>query len=126
MAARILVFILNAGRPIGVAFGKGWHAISPYDAGNRVGFGPEGLALVEFSAVTAAADAERSRPLRMPQAEMQRREAAHRQSDDMRLPLADVIEHGEDIVGGAGLRIGGDMLRHVGGGKPRALNAMAR
>jgi len=45
---------------------------------------------------------------------MQRREAAHRQSDDMRLPLADVIEHGEDIVGGAGLRIGGDMLRHVG------------
>src|SRR5258707_15228136 len=49
----------------------------------------------------------------MTQTEMQRREAAHGKSDDMRLPLAGVIEHGEGIVGGAGLRIGEDMLRHV-------------
>src|SRR6478672_8252789 len=45
---------------------------------------------------------------------MQRREAAHRKSDDMRLPFAGVIELVENIVVSAGLRIGEDMLRHVG------------
>src|SRR5690348_10559146 len=45
---------------------------------------------------------------------MQRREAAHRQPHDMRLLLADMIQHAEDIVGGAGLRIGRDLLRHIG------------
>src|SRR5581483_1648134 len=50
----------------------------------------------------------------MPQTEMQRREAAHRQAHDMRLSLADMIEQAEDIVGGAGLRIGRDVLGHVG------------
>ena len=49
----------------------------------------------------------------MPQAEMQGGKAAHRQTDDMRLLLADRIEHGEDIVGGARLRIGRDLLGHV-------------
>src|SRR5438045_9798322 len=51
----------------------------------------------------------------MPQAEMQRREAAHREADDMGLPLTDVIEHGENVVGSACLRIGSDVFRHVGG-----------
>ena len=31
----------------------------------------------------------------------------------MRLSLADMIEHGEDVIGGAGLRIGRNMLGHV-------------
>src|ERR1700730_2594382 len=103
VAARVLVFILNAGRPVGITFGKSRHAFAPYHAGDHIGFGPERLALVGFGAVTAAADAQRSRPLRMTQTEMQRRKPAHRKPYDMRLPLADVIEHGEDIVGGAGL-----------------------
>src|SRR5579871_6100593 len=49
----------------------------------------------------------------MADAEMQRRKAAHREPDDMRFPLANMVEHGEDIVGRACLRIGGDAFRHV-------------
>ena len=44
---------------------------------------------------------------------MQRGEAAHRQAHDMRLLFADRIEHGEDVIGGAGLRIGRHMLGHI-------------
>src|SRR5258707_10789662 len=58
VAARILVFILNAGRAIGVAFGECRHALAPNDAGDHVGFGPEGVTLVEFCAITAATDAQ--------------------------------------------------------------------
>src|SRR5579872_629656 len=49
----------------------------------------------------------------MTQAEMQRCESAHRQSDNMCLSRADVIEHGQNIIGGTGLRVGGDVLRYV-------------
>src|ERR1700731_4254903 len=58
VAARILVFILNAGRAISVAFGECRHALAPNDAGDHVGFGSEGVTLVEFCAITAAADAQ--------------------------------------------------------------------
>src|ERR1700688_954427 len=50
----------------------------------------------------------------MTQAEMERRKSTHRQSDNMRLRLAEMIEHSEDVIGGASLRIGGDVLWHVG------------
>src|SRR6202163_3046476 len=50
----------------------------------------------------------------MTQTERERRKSTHRQSNNMRLPLAEMIEHSEDVIGGASLRIGGDVLRHVG------------
>src|SRR5258708_28278820 len=50
----------------------------------------------------------------MTQTEMERRKSTHRQSNNMRLRVAEMIEHSEDVIGGAGLRIGGDVLRHVG------------
>src|SRR5215467_15623006 len=31
----------------------------------------------------------------------------------MRLLPTDMIEHGKNVIGGTGLRVGGDMLRHV-------------
>src|ERR1700744_5786871 len=49
----------------------------------------------------------------MTNAEMQRRKSAHRKSDDVRFRLTDVIEHRENVVGCARLRIGRDALRHV-------------
>src|SRR5260370_9079569 len=55
--------------------------------------------------------------MRMSQTEMERRESTHRQSNNMRLWLADMIERSEDACGRAGLRIGGDVLRHIGWGK---------
>src|SRR6202795_2266056 len=50
----------------------------------------------------------------MTQTEMERRKSTYRQSNNMRLRLAEMIEHSEDDIGGAGLRIGGDVLRHIG------------
>src|SRR6516162_7054500 len=44
---------------------------------------------------------------------MQRSKAAHREPHDMRFGLGDMIEQCEDIVGGARLRVGGDVLWYV-------------
>src|SRR3984885_15642509 len=93
MSPRVLVFILHTGRAIGVALGKGSHAVFPERARDDVGFSAENLALVGLGAVPAAADAERQRAAMMTDAEMQRRKTAHRDPDDGRLRRAGVIEH---------------------------------
>src|ERR1700721_1644471 len=98
MSARVLVLILHAGRPIGVALGKRGHAIFPERSGDHIGLSAKDLALVGLGAVTAAADAERQRAAMMTNAEVQRRETAHRDPDDVRLSRADVMEHCEDMV----------------------------
>src|SRR5579872_6642835 len=49
----------------------------------------------------------------MANAEMQGGEPAHREPDNMRLRRADMIEHRENVVGRACLRIGGNLLRHI-------------
>ena len=75
------------------------------NAGDRLGLGAELLALPALGAVAAAGDAQRQRARGMAEAEMQRGEAAHRQADDVRLVDLQMIEHGRDVVRGAGLRI---------------------
>src|SRR5579872_6780262 len=97
MTARILVLILHAGRPVGVALGKSLHAPGPDRACDRVSFGAKFFALVRFGAITTAADAQRQRTFGMPQPEMQRRKTAHREADDVGLALADVIEHRKNV-----------------------------
>ena len=50
----------------------------------------------------------------MGESEMQRRESAHGQADDMGLVDLQAVEHGADVVAGARLGIAIDALRHVG------------
>src|SRR5258708_4334449 len=49
----------------------------------------------------------------MAKAEMQRRVTTHREAADMRLLDTKMIEHHENVVGGAVLTIGRRILRHV-------------
>src|ERR1700759_5403063 len=92
VTSRVLVLILHAGRPIGVALGESRHALGAQRPGDDVGLGAERVALVQLGPVSATADAERGRARLMPQAEMQCRKAAHRQADDMRLLFTEMIE----------------------------------
>jgi hypothetical protein len=68
-----------------VALGECHHAVLADRGRDDVSFRTKSLARVELGAVAADADAEREHALRMTHAEMQRREAAHRQANDMRL-----------------------------------------
>ena len=49
----------------------------------------------------------------MAKAEMERRETSHRKAADMRLPDGKMIEHRQNVVGGAVLAIGRRILRDV-------------
>src|SRR6516225_8450850 len=51
----------------------------------------------------------------MPQAEIQGRKTAHRETNDVRAPLTNVIENGQNVIGGTDLRIGRDLLWHLRG-----------
>jgi hypothetical protein len=65
-------------------------------------------------AVAAARHHQRERPPGMAEAEMQSGEAAHRQTDDVRLVELQMIEDGQDVVGSTGLAVARRFLRHVG------------
>src|ERR1700687_6203099 len=54
----------------------------------------------------------------MTQAKMKCRKPAHGQTDNVSSLLADVIEHGENIISRTRLRILRDFLRHIRGRKP--------
>jgi hypothetical protein len=49
----------------------------------------------------------------MTKSEVERREAAHRQPDDVRLVDLQVIENGQDVVGCADLAVARGLLRHI-------------
>src|SRR5579863_3317182 len=49
----------------------------------------------------------------MPESKVERGETAHRQAHDVRPVDRKVIEHGFNVVGGKGLRIGAGAFRHV-------------
>src|SRR5579862_6412934 len=106
MSPRILVLVLHAGRAVSVTLSEGSHALLPYHACDGVGLSAEKFSLVRLGPVSAAADAQRKRARAMAQAEMQRCEATHRQADDMCLWCADLIKYGENVLGGADLRVG--------------------
>src|SRR5262249_11383259 len=79
------------------------------------GFGGELRAPVRGGAVAAARHYQGTSAFWIGEAEMQRRKAAHRQADDMRLVDAEAVEHRKDVVAGAVLRIALRLRRHVGG-----------
>ena len=62
-------------------------------------------ALVGLRAVAAAGDHQRAGALGIGEAEMQRREAAHRDADDVRLGDLEPVEHVADVVARALLRV---------------------
>src|SRR6266852_5187106 len=49
----------------------------------------------------------------MPESKVEHGKAAHGQAHDMPPVDREVIEHGFNVVGGKGLRIGGGALRHI-------------
>src|SRR5207302_2183684 len=82
-AARILVLELHARRAEGV-FARRFGPVRLERGGGRFALGTELVLLVRLGAVAAAGDDERARALRVRNAYMQRREAAHREADDVR------------------------------------------
>ncbi len=77
-AAGILVLELHPGRPERVAFGRFRHALRRDRCGRALDLLLELRALAGLGAVAAAGDDQRQGALGIVQAEMQRREAAHR------------------------------------------------
>src|SRR5215471_8654257 len=116
-AARVLVLELHAGRSERIGFGGLRHAdvLEACSGGFRL-LGKL-LALVRRRTVTAAADAKRACPLRIRETEMQRRKSTHGKADDVGLVDLKAIEHGADVVPGAGLAVAVNALRHIGGRK---------
>src|SRR6185437_14374432 len=112
--ARILVLILHACRAFGVLLGDPGAAFALEPVGERFAFTLEPLALVFLRAIAAAANRQRPGACLVAQSEMQRCKAAHRQTDDVCLVEAEMIEYGGNIVGGALDRVVGYVLRHVG------------
>src|SRR5665213_313465 len=81
-ATRVLVLMLHAGRTDAVIF-NGFPAEGFKHFSGSLRFFGKLLAFIRGGAVTAAADHQRPRPVRVGEAEMQRRKTAHRQADDM-------------------------------------------
>jgi hypothetical protein len=86
--------------------------------GRRLALGSEFVLLVGFCAVAAAGDDERARALRIREPDVQRREAAHRQSDHMRAFDLEVIQHRDRVVARVVLRVALRVVRNVRGRKP--------
>ena len=76
------------------------------------------LALARLRAIAAAGDDQRQGALRVGQAEMECRKAAHRDADDMGFLDGERVEDGANVVARPVLRIAPGVLRHVGGRIP--------
>ncbi len=113
-AARILVLELHPGRAVGVFLGKGFDAVLVQEGRDGGGLGAERFLLAFLRAIAAAGDDQRQGACGVAEAEMQRREAAHRQADHMRLADAQVVQHGGDVVRGAGLGVACRIVRDIG------------
>ena len=66
--------------------------------------------------VSSARDDQRQRPIRIGHPEMQRREPAHREADDVGTGDVEVAHHIPDVVNRACLRVFRHLFRHVRGG----------
>src|SRR5712675_2252921 len=83
-AARILVLELHTCWTVCVALGKRGHTVRLNGGGDDVRLILESGLLVGLGAVATSADAKRLRTLRVTKSEMQGRESAHGQTNDMR------------------------------------------
>src|SRR6516162_3620037 len=112
-AARVLVFELHARRSVCVLVRKYRHARRPDELGNGTRFRLKSHPLLRLGAVSATANTQGQRPIGMPESEVERGKAPHRQADDMRLVDSEVIQHGFNVVSGKGLRIRSGTLWYV-------------
>src|SRR6516164_1768658 len=115
-AAGILVLELNARRSKPVGFGAGRHAHILEAARGGFGLGGELRPPVGRGAVAATGNDQRTRAIRIGEAEMQSGKTAHRQADHVRFVDLKRIRDGPDVVARALLRVLFGTLRHVGGG----------
>lgn len=113
--AGVLSLELHPRRPVGVALGEGLHAVATQDLRRGFGLGAEHLLPVRLSAVAATAEAQGQGAIGVAQPEMQGREGTHRDPGHMGPGRPDGVEDRQDVVGGTGLRVGGDGFRHVRG-----------
>ena len=96
-AARVFVLELHARRSERVGFCRLGHP--RLESPRRCfGFLCELGPLLRRSPIAAACDHQRTRPLRIREAEMQRRKAAHGKADDMCLVETQRVEHGAYVI----------------------------
>src|SRR5206468_500339 len=102
-------------RSLRVHLGRLHHAVFFEAARDDLGVLAELVALAGHAAVAGAGDNERERPVRMPQAEVERREAAHREAAHVGLLDLQAVEHAADVLGRALLRVRLHVVGHVRG-----------
>jgi hypothetical protein len=112
-AAGILVLELHARRSERIGLGGLRHAGPLELACRSLRFLCELLTLVRRGPVAAARHDQRTRALRVGEAEVERREAAHGQPDNVGAVDLERIEHGTNVVARAVLRITLPIRRHV-------------
>src|SRR5579871_281958 len=102
---RILVLELDAGWPQRIALGRLRHAGAGDVLRRLLNLVLELRPTIGLGAVAAAGDDKRERAIRIVHAEMERRKAAHRQANDMRLADPERVEHRSDVVTRVVLRV---------------------
>ncbi len=113
-APRVLPQELHASRPLRVELGDACHAALLELADDVLHLPVEGLA-VGAAAIAAAGDRQGQRALGIQEPEVERRVAAHREADDVRLRDPEVVEDAPDVVRGPALGVRGRVFRNVGG-----------
>ncbi len=101
----ILVLELDTGWADRIALGKSLHVTSQEHLGNQIGLCTKRIALLKFGAITTASNAQRQCAVMMTQAKMKCRKPAHGQTDNVSSLLADVVQHGKNIISRTRLRI---------------------
>src|SRR5262249_27193823 len=112
-AARVFILELHARRPQRISFGRFGHAGLLEPPRRRLCFLCELLTLVGGGPIAASGADQRTRTLRGGEAEMARRETAHRKPDNVSLVDLQRVEHGTNIVACSILRVTLPLSRHV-------------
>src|SRR3989441_1055397 len=112
-AHRVLVHELHARRAPGVDVGGLGHAVFLEAPRRQLRVRVELRALARHAAVARARDDQRKRALRVAQAEVERRVAAHRKAAHMGLRDLQGVQETANVVRGLVLRVGLRILRHV-------------
>ncbi len=114
-AARVLGLELDARGAAAIDLGEAPAAALLEASGGLLGLGAEARLLRLLGAVADAGADQRERAPRVVEAEVQRREGAHRQADDMRALDPGAVEDRQDVGRGARLAVGRRFRGHVGG-----------
>jgi hypothetical protein len=113
-AAGVLVLELDACGALGVALGHLGRALGAERLGHHVRLGAERLLALGLRAVAAARDHQRTYPVRVAQAQVQRAEPAHGEPDDVGTIDPGGVQHGDRVGDGPRLGVGLEVARNVG------------